>query len=167
MSVEVKQLVDEYILICFDIPQSQGKLRKKVLKAIHDIGGQMHTASVYIMPYSDQAMAVAEEIKGLGDVVLWRSKQLDLGKAEALTMNYAEHIVSRCQVISQRFVMIKDYIEQEQFGRATLMIIKTKRLLDQLKKINETFSPPWLPVKIAEFDSLLGQVMNVGKGGDV
>jgi hypothetical protein len=58
--------------------------------------------------------------------------------------------------------MIKDYIDQEQFGRAGLMIIKTKTLIDQVKKINETFSPPGLPEKLAEFDVLLAQVMNIG-----
>lgn len=163
MSEEIKEIVQDYVLIVFDIPQSQGKLRKLILKKIHEIGGEMNTSSVYLMPYSAGAMALAEAIKPYGDVVVWKSHQDDPVKAKGITIDYAGKVMARCQLISLRFSMINSYIEEGQFGRATHMIIKTKTFIDQVKKINETFSPPWLPEKIAEFDALLAQVMNVGK----
>ncbi len=157
-TVEIKEIISDYILVCFDIPQSEGKLRKLILKQIHSIGGMQNTASVYLMPYSETAMALANKISTKGDVVIWRSQQLNPDKAKSLTISYAEHILTRCQLIEQRFVQIKHYIEVGQLWRADLMIGKTSKMVDQIKKINETFSPPWLPGKIAVFNGMLGQV---------
>jgi hypothetical protein len=162
VSVETKEIVQDYVLICFDIPQNQGKLRKLVLKKIHDIGGMMHTASVYLLPYGDKAYALAEEIQSFGDVVIWRSHQNDPAKAKTLTLNYASHIETRCQLIEQRFALIQDYLENEQFGRATNMLLKTIVMIEQLKKIADNFKTPWLPGKIAEFEKRLADGMNMG-----
>jgi hypothetical protein len=160
MTASVQEIISDYTLLCFDIPQNQGKLRKLILRRISEIGGHMATASVYYLPYSDKTLSLANDIAKVGDVVVWRSQQLNPKKAEALTMEYDQHIFNRCQLIDTRFVMIKDYIQFGQFGRANLMIQKTNYLIGQIKTISKTFNPPWLGEKLAEFDGLLDQLIN-------
>jgi hypothetical protein len=160
---EIRQIVQDYVLITFDIPQNQGKLRKLVLKKIHSIGGMMHTASVYLIPYSDKAMELANMIKEVGDVVVWTSHQDNLSTAKNITFSYDNHLAVRCSLISQRFYKIQQYIDKEQLGRANTMILKTKVLIDQLHKISETYCPSWLPEKLKEFDNQLSQVIGGNK----
>lgn len=160
MGTEVKQLIDEYILVCFDIPQKEGKLRKLILRRIHDIGGIMHTSSVYLMPYSEKAMDLANEISTAGDVVVWRSKQEHPEIAKSITMKYEEHLHMRCVVIEQRLVIIADHIANDRLGKANRMAQKTKKLLWQLKLIATNYETGWLPKEITALEKSLTEVYN-------
>jgi hypothetical protein len=88
MSVEVKEIVDEYVVLNFDIAAKEGKFRKKILKRLAEIGAVMFTQSCYYLPFSPESMAVANEIAAEGDAVIWRSKQENKAKAKELTIKY-------------------------------------------------------------------------------
>jgi len=160
MSIEIKEIQIEWILICFDIPQSGGKLRKLVLKRISELGGVMNTSSVYLLPYSQNAMELASQISSNGDVVVWKSKQEDEHVAKLITMKYEQHLHNRCSVIWQRLEIIADHLKNERLGKAHVMAWKTKKFLDQLKKIAENYHTDWLPKEIEALEKSLSEVYN-------
>jgi hypothetical protein len=159
MVAEVKQIVQDYVLITYDIAASQGKLRKVILKKLYDMGATSYTQSVYLMPYSEASMALANEIAAGGQAVIWRSKQEDPVQADKITIKYNEHLGDRCNLIQQRLAQIKDHIEAGRLGKATRMILKTNLLLEQLFTISKTYNPPWLMPKLAGLKMQLNQVI--------
>ncbi len=160
MSVEFKEIVDDYVLLCFDISSKNAKLRKKVLRKIAAAGGIMFTQSSYYLPYSPENEALAEAIASDGVAVIWRAKQQHKDVAEKLTMSYEEHLHVRCQTIETRIAMIQGHIELGQLGKANRMHQKTSELLDQLTQISHTFCPAWLPLKIGKLEADLFNVYN-------
>lgn len=157
MSVGVKEIVQDYVLICFDIPQSAGKLRKTILRRIYEIGGVMHTSSNYLIPYSDQAMELANDIADSGQVVVWKSKQENTNVAKAITMNYESHLHLRCDVIDQRLAIIASHIFEGRLGKANRMAQKTHDLLEQLKQIANNYHTDWLPGAIEKLSNELSE----------
>jgi hypothetical protein len=160
MSVEIKEIVDEYVVLNFDISAKNSKLRKHVLKRLAAAGAVMFTQSCYYLPYSADSMTTANEIASDGNVVIWRSKQEDKKKALELTFQYDEHLHIRCTTIEQRLWAIKSHIDEGQLGKANRMAEKTHALLSQLKKISLTYNPAWLQPRIAELETMMNQVYN-------
>jgi hypothetical protein len=160
MAVEVKEIVQDYILIVYDIPQNSPKMRKVILKRLAEIGGIMHTDSCYLLPYSADAMILANQISTCGDVVVWKSKQEDEHVAKLITMKYEQHLHNRCTVIWQRLEIIADHLKNERLGKAHVMAWKTKKFLDQLKKIAENYHTDWLPKEIEALEKSLSEVYN-------
>lgn len=158
MPVEIKQIVDDYLLLTYDLPATQGKLRKRFLKEAMAAGAIAHTQSVYLMPFSAKMQALANDLAATGHAVIWRSKQENAVTAKQITIKYAEHIQARCQLIEQRLVQVNDHIEAGRLGKATRMIKKTHELLDQLENISETFNPPWLKPRLDGLYFLMAQV---------
>jgi len=158
LPVEVKEIVSDYLLLTYDIPASQGKLRKRFLKEAGESGAMMYTQSVYLMPWSDKMQAMANELAQTGHAVVWRSQQEHAGLAKSITIKYAEHIQARCQLIEQRLVQIKDHIEAGRLAHANRMAKKTHDLFIQLYKISETFNPPWLQPTLAILGGNMAQI---------
>ena len=146
----VKEIIDEYVLLTYDIPAKEGKLRKTFLKQAAAIGAICYTQSCYLLPYSEVSFGLANELAQYGKAVVWISKQKDKDKAADITNKYEEHLHIRCQTIEQRFVLISEYIEIGNLFTANRMLTKTLTLLSQLAKIAETYNPPWLKPKIEE-----------------
>lgn len=92
MPVESKEIVSDYLLLTYDLPATQGKLRKRFLKEAMAAGAMMHTASCYLMPFSPKMQALADDLAVTGHAVIWRSKQENTGMAKMITIKYAEHI---------------------------------------------------------------------------
>jgi hypothetical protein len=141
--VEVKQLIKDYILLVYDIPANQAKTRYEFLKKAKEIGAMPHTQSCYLLPYSEKAMEMASEVAAVGDAVVWKSTQQDEKKALEITTDYESHIKLRCDRIEQRLAIAQDYMNDGKLGKANLMGIKTGKLLGELAKISENFSPAW------------------------
>lgn len=160
---DIKEIEDNYILICYDIPATKegNKLRKQVLKDMSNIGAVGFTQSVYYMPYSDKAFQLANEIKERGHSVVWVSQQKDKKVAVQLKVNYEEHLKMRCAYIEQRLVMMAQHIEGGRLGKAKRMADKTTRLLSQLVGISETYNPDWLLPKVEE---LFGKLKELYSG---
>lgn len=162
--VEVKEIVDEYVLLVYDIPATVdgNKLRKQFLKAAYSIGAMCFTQSCYLLPYSEQSFSLASEVAEKGNAVLWVSKQKDAEKAKQINFKYEEALKLRCQTIEQRLVIIKNHIEAGHLGKANRMAGKTAALLKQLVRISETYSPPWLVPQIEKMFLAMKQLYQKG-----
>lgn len=147
---EEKELLTDWILLTYDIPAKEKKLRRQFLKEAHAIGAEAHTESVYLIPYSEKAMALANELESAGHAVVWSAQQHDITKAVEINVKYSEGIKNRCKVIEQRLVIVQEYIKKGWLRRAQKMGVKTGALLTELVKINENYHPGWLKPKIEE-----------------
>jgi len=162
MKGEVKVITQDYVLITYDIPAADSKLRKEVLKTMAAIGAVAYTQSCYLVPFSETSFNLANEISSKGHAVVWVSKQHDEKKALEIQFKYEEHLHIRCATIEQRLYTIKEHIEEGRLNRANRMAEKTHVLIDQLKKISLSFNPPWFLPRIAELENLMGQLYKKG-----
>lgn len=71
---ELKTIIDDFVLITYDMPAKEEKARKAFLRDARAIGAIMHTQSCYLMPYTPGSFTLANELaaKG-GNVIVWRS----------------------------------------------------------------------------------------------
>jgi hypothetical protein len=53
---------------------------------------------------------------------------------------------------------MKEHVDAGELGRANRMAAKTHALLEQLKKISQTYCPPWLLPRIGELYTMMEQV---------
>ncbi len=148
--VETKELLTDWILLTYDIPAKEKKLRRQFLKEAHAIGAEVNTESVYLIPYSEKAMALANELESAGHAVVWAAHQHDLKKAVEINIKYEEGIKNRCKAIEQRLAIVQEYIKKGWLRRAQIMGMKTGQMLSELVKINENYQPGWLKPKIEE-----------------
>lgn len=152
MPVELKEIISDYVLISYDIPACQGALRKRVLREMYEIGAIAHTQSVYLLPYSAKSLELANEISAGGSAYVFTSEMPNVDKAASISNKYAQHVKDRIFIINCRINKIGEHIKNQEFGRATKMIKKTKRLISQLKQIQETYNPPWLPALVEKLE---------------
>ena len=110
----------------------------------------MHTASVYLIPFSDQAFALANELAAVGHAVVWKSHQENLVLAAQITHDYAAHLQARCQLIEQRLVMAQEHLAAGRLKLAAKMGVKTAKLHEELAQIQETYGQKWLLERIIE-----------------
>lgn len=155
---EVKTIIKDYILITYDIPADQKQLRRSFLKAAHAIGAESHTASVYLIPYSAEALAWANDLNSAGHAVVWQASQPDLVKAVEITAKYEGAMHARCDYIEQRIVMSQDYVNAGKLKMAMKMGVRTGELLQQLVQISKHFNPTWLQPRIEELYAKLKSI---------
>jgi len=147
--VDKKELVQDWILLTFDIPAKEKSLRGKFLASIYALGAQIHTESVYLMPFSDEAMKWAAKLESAGHAVVWQAHQPDEKKAWEYTIKYDTGLSARCDNIEQRLKIAEDYIVAGKLVVANAMAVKTGKLLQQLSQIaSGGYNPPWLMPRI-------------------
>ncbi|MDZ4231067.1 MAG: hypothetical protein U1B77_04540 [Dehalococcoidales bacterium] len=144
----VKEIVQDFVLVTFDIPAKAAALRRHFLKKAHEIGAVCHTDSVYLMPYSVQAQALANELESAGHAVIWRAHQPDQEKAIEIMAKYETAVKIRCQLIEQRLALANEYIAAGRLKLAQNMGAKTGKLLYQLAQIAENWDAPWLKPRL-------------------
>lgn len=147
---EVKKIIQDFVLITYDIPEKEKKLRAQFLKEAHSLGAICHTQSVYLMPYSDKTFELANALAAKGDAVVWVSQQKDPKKAAQITMSYEQHLQTRCGAIEQRLVIAQQYMAAGKLGIAEKMRERTAKFLGELDKINETYGSEWLEKRLQE-----------------
>jgi hypothetical protein len=147
---EVKELIQDFVLINYDIPATEKKLRREFLKKAAQMGAEQYTESVYLLPFSEKALEMANELESAGHAVVWSAHQHNVETAVKINVKYEQGIIDRCEAISQRLVIVQDYINKGWLRRAQKMGIKTGKLLSELVKINENYKPGWLQPKIKE-----------------
>lgn len=147
---EEKELILDFVLIMYDIPAVEKKLRRRFIKDVYEMGGEQYTESAYLLPYSEKAIKMADELESAGHAVVFRSQPYNIAKAVEINIKYAEGITNRCKAIEQRLMIVQDYIKRGCLKRALGMGEKTGVLLKELVKINENYKPGWLKPKIEE-----------------
>lgn len=132
--LEAREIVDQWLLFTYDIPKSEAgdKARRKFLDRARAIGATQHTASVYLMPWTQEAEVLAFEVAAVGRACVWTSKPTDAEQAEVLTESYDGNLEKLLDVISTRLDKIQKHWENEHYKRATKMAEKTKDKLDGL-----------------------------------
>ncbi len=131
---EPKELVDNWILLTYDLPAGEegGKARYQFLKKVPRIGGIMHTRSVYLIPWSEEAEIAAYEVAKAGQAFLWISNIKDEIKKKELTEFYDKEIYERLNDIASRIKRIKKHLENNEERSANRMIRKTGELLNDV-----------------------------------
>lgn len=147
---EVKEIIQNYVLITYDIPAKETKTRSLFLKEARAIGAIGYTQSCYLLPYSEKAFELANKLALIGDAIVWKSRQEDKAKALAITYKYEDHLHLRCDYIRQRLVIGMEHIAAGRLGKANQMGRKTGELLAQLAQIAENFYHEWLNEELKE-----------------
>ncbi len=147
---EKKEITAEYILLTYDIPAKEKKLRRDFLKAVKSIGAMEYTASVYLLPFTAESLALANSLNSKGHAVVWTAQQPDKGKATEIYAKYAQHLKLKLLAIQQRLTMAQDYIQAGHMAMALKMGVKTGKLLQELAHIQKNYNQPWFETKLQE-----------------
>jgi len=148
--VETKFIQQDWVLITYDIPAKDKKLRHEFIKQAKQLGAIPHTDSVYLLPFSEKAMELASELAVKGHAVVWRSKQEDKQKAIEITIKYDTALEMRCIYLEQRLQIGSQHIMAGNLKLALRMGVKTGKLLRELVEISATYNPQWLVGRIEE-----------------
>jgi len=165
IEAEVKQLLTDVVLISYDIPASENTLRHRFLREVALHGGMQHTASCYLVPFSEDILEWANQLESAGHAVVWVSKQPDQKTAVAITAKYDDHLKTRCLGIDQKLVFLQEQIEAGRLKRAQNTAERILKMLQELSKISDAYNPPWLKPKIAELGYKLKEVYEHGQEG--
>ncbi|KKK80731.1 hypothetical protein LCGC14_2820560 [marine sediment metagenome] len=133
---EVKELILDFVLIMYDIPAVEKKLRHRFIRDALEMGAEQYTESVYLLPFSEKALEMANELESAGHAVVFSAHQHDIKTAVEINVKYSTGIKNRCKVIEQRLVIVQEYIKAGKLLRAQGMGLKTGKLLKELIKIN-------------------------------
>ena len=134
MDLQVKELVDRWILLTYDLPVTKegNDARYKFLNAAHRIGAIKHTNSVYLMPWTPEAELAALEVASMGDAFLWISTVKDTAE---LTRDYDKKSEKIFDEVYNRIDNIEQHMLQNHTKRAISMIDRTKPMIESLIKI--------------------------------
>lgn len=163
---QIHELIQDFVLICYDLPATARTLRREFLKAAHAIGAVKHTDSVYLLPYSEKAMAWAGMLESAGHAVVWKAHQPDKGIAIEITANYDKAVQARCDYIQTRINLSQDYIEKGKLKMPIKMLGKTMRLLKEVVQIGQNFNPPWLNSRIQNLFEQIKTIYKVVDNGN-
>lgn len=149
-AAEVKEILQDYVLITYDIPAKDWKTRANFIRKARSVGAMMYTASCWLLPYSEAAFELANEVAASGNAIVWRSHQADKKKAAIIMTTYEQHLEARCEYIEQRLQRAVEYMTMGKLWTAARMGIKTGELLKELAQIAEHFGKDWLKERLAK-----------------
>lgn len=136
--INVREMVDAWLMVTYDLPHNKegDKARRKFLAEATAIGASRHTDSVYLMPWTPSAEALALQLSRVtgGDVVVWTSKTTDPEQAKEITESYDASLRPQLDEISERIDRIYEYENKRQFKRAAKMMPKTEKMLAQMEQ---------------------------------
>ena len=62
-SAEQKELILDFVLIMYDIPAVERKLRRRFIQDALAMGAEQYTESVYLLPFSEKALEMANGLE--------------------------------------------------------------------------------------------------------
>jgi len=135
--IVVRDVCDQWLLITYDIPNTEdgNKERRRFLTESKSIGATRHTDSVYLMPWTPSAEALALQLARVagGEVVVWTSTMTDPGQAATVTKSYDDCLVPVMDEITERIDRILEYQRKNWHKRANKMMLKTEKMLAQME----------------------------------
>ena len=111
--VPMKRIEENWILITYDIPRSEGSLRKRVLRRLHKIGAIQFTESVYYMPYNPASLKAARDVSEGGEIIVWFSK-VEGADAALLTKRYILKIAHELEVLKNKIWEAEEEVRTSQ-----------------------------------------------------
>jgi hypothetical protein len=132
INIETKEIVGQFLLLTYDIPcNKEGNLiRRRFLDQAHAIGAVQHTASVYLLPWTQEAEAIALELATMpkAHVLVWTSKPTDELMAKELTDDYdvnLEELLDKVRAeITSKVVFHADLGHDKQAARIAKRLVK-------------------------------------------
>ena len=134
--LEVKEVVDEFILITYDIPCTEegNKARAYFLEMARRTGAVQHTESVYYMPWTQTADVAALVTAKAGRVYVWYTKA-DEATAKLLTAHYDTVVLAWMDDVRERLERISHHVQEHHFKTAENMLERTVETLLELEDI--------------------------------
>lgn len=133
--IECRDLINKWLLITYDIPHTEAgdRARRSFLVTARMIGAARHTDSVYLMPWTPTAEALALEIAKAGKVCVWTSNTTDEKMASEITRNYDSEMQPVLDKIDERLDKIAFHREKNHQKRVASMKDKLEPLLNSIK----------------------------------
>ena len=138
--LKAKEIVEDWLLLTYDIPKSEAgnKARRDFLSQIHLIGGVQHTASVYYMPWTQEAEQLAFKVAKVGKAVVWSSTPTDKAVAKDLTNAYDTQLMELLDDLEARLDKIQAQWDEKHYKRAQKMaeatLPKAEALAESVKR---------------------------------
>lgn len=135
VEIVAREICDEWLLITYDIPKSEAgdKARAEFLHEARRCGAMMYTESVYLMPWTKHAEALALQLAQAGQVCVWTAHPTDSSKAPEITQDYDARLRPVLTEIAGRIDKIEGHQNDNHFGRASKMMIKTEQMLTNIE----------------------------------
>lgn len=151
-TTEVKAVVQKWLLLTYDIPNDgEGpKARYDFLQRARHMGAVQHTESVYIMPWTDQATALAIELGMIekAKVFAWYSESTDPALAEQITASYDKEVVGWLDDAEVRLGKSAEHLRDGHEGVARRMLERTIEILNGLEAVVERRGNPAFKVQL-------------------
>lgn len=125
--ITIKNFENSWILFTYDLPNTKEgiKARYEFLNKSRWLGATQHTESVYLMPWTDRANAVALELAKTGKVYLWYTKVGDEQQAVNLTRDYDSGLAARIEELVRRVDKILEQAKDDHKGQVNRMAEST------------------------------------------
>lgn len=136
INIGVRDLVNDWLLLTYYLPHSKAGdiARRRFLMRARSIGATYHTDSVYLMPWTPEAEALALQLAQIGNVFVWTSRTTEPARAAEITRSYDENIKPLLDLVEERIERIKEHLLNNRQKRAHKMIEKTDKMLTGLEQ---------------------------------
>lgn len=135
--IETKEVIDEWMLITFDIPTTQegNKARSEFYKKAYALGAVQNTESVYLCPWTADAELMTLEIAAVSDsrVIVFSRAKTSVEQSREITRRYDNGLKKVIRIIRGRIDKLEYMIQHKYYKRAQRYTTKTERLLTQLE----------------------------------
>ncbi len=134
----VRQIEHNWILIVYDIPNSQSTTRKRVIRALKKFGAVQNTESVYYLPDTPKALSLAQKIPG--KIFVWQSHLPSEEQAAQLTRDYYQKILEAIEKV-QRLIneQLSDVYRDRKGNLLAAGLVDKKARKQRLQYISELF----------------------------
>ena len=135
--IEVRELVDSWLLITYDIPATEEghRARREFLKLARLAGAVEHIESTYVLPWSPLADIAVLEAAAHGRAFIWYSKAKDTQMAEAVTRQYDKKADQIFDDVEERIDRIKKHLVDGKRKLASRMLEKTDPMINGLERM--------------------------------
>ena len=136
ISIEAREICDKWLLLTYDIPNNEtgNRARRRFLQDAREIGATWHTDSVYLMPWTQDAEALALRVAAAGKACVWTSKTTDATMAKEITRNYDKGLEPVLDEIGERIDRAEEHVINHRIKTARKMMDKTETMLDAIDR---------------------------------
>lgn len=130
-----KEICDKWLLITYDLPKTKegNQARNRFLSRARALGATKHTESVYLMPWTGEAEAMALSLAAAGQAVVWSSQTTNPQEATRITENYDKQMLPQIEALSERLNKIEDHWRNNHKKRLERMMDKTAKIIANLE----------------------------------
>jgi len=145
-TVVVKAVIDKWLLLTYDIPNDGAgpKARYEFLQRARLLGAVQHTESVYILPWTPTATALAIELGMIegARVYAWYSEATDPKLAEEISVRYDRQVTEWLDEVEARLAKSAEHLRDDHEGIARRMLDHTITTLNGLEGVVERRGNP-------------------------